>query len=147
MEKCPININNGFDNVLFKLNLLDKDSLTLNTDRKHLFYFTCIPLRILIACILLWLYLNKKDLCLLAIFITFLTFVHLLMKEFSKNECKQWWSNKFEIILSFIAFMLSLYCYFYNKEYCMLYLSIMVFISILAGIIQTVVIKPFEELK
>lgn len=147
MEKCPININNGFDNILFKLNLLDKDSLTLNTDRKHLFYFACIPLRILIACILIWLYLNKKDLCLIAIFITFLTFVHLLMKEFSKNECKQWWSNKFEIILSFTAFMLSLYSYFYNKEYCMLYLSIMVFISILAGIIQTVAIKPFEELK
>ena len=144
MEKCPININNGFDNILFKLNLLDKDSLTLNTDRKHLFYFACIPLRILIACILIWLYLNKKDLCLIAIFITFLTFVHLLMKEFSKNECKQWWSNKFEIILSFTAFMLSLYSYFYNKEYCMLYLSIMVFISILAGIIQTVAIKPFD---
>ena len=38
------------------------------------------------------------------------------MKEFSKNECKQWWSNKFEIILSFIAFMLSLYCYFYKNR-------------------------------
>ena len=144
MGKCPLNINNGFDNILFKLNLLNKDSLTLNKDRKNLFYFTCIPLRILIACILLYLYLSKKDLCLIAIVATFFTFIHLSIKEFSNIECKQWWSNRFEILLSFAAFILSIYCYFYEKEYCMLYLFIIFSISILAGILQSIIIKPFD---
>jgi hypothetical protein len=144
MGKCPLNMNNGFDNILFKLNLLNKDSMTLNKDRKNLFYFTCIPLRIVIAGVLLYLHLSKRDLCFFAILATFLTLIHLLLKEFSNNDCKQWWSNKFEIFLSFIAFILSVYCYFYNKEYCMLYLSIIVIISVIAGIIQSLIINPFD---
>ena len=86
MGKCPLNMNNGFDNILFKLNLLNKESLTLNKDRKNLFYFICIPLRIVIAGVLLYLYLSKRDLCFFAIFATFFTFIHLLLKEFSNND-------------------------------------------------------------
>jgi len=108
MEKCPININNGFENILFKVNLLKKNSLTLNQDREWLFYYVCIPIRILIAFFFLFLYFKnnfetQKKLSLIAIFITFFTFAHLLSKEFSRSYCIQWWSNKFEIFLSFSA--------------------------------------------
>lgn len=149
MEKCPININNGFNNILFKLNLLNKNSLTLNQDRKKLFYYICIPIRILIALLFLFLYFKnnykiQKNLSLVAIFFTFFTFAHLVSKEFSNNDCVQWWSNKFEIFLSFIAFIISLYCYFNNKDYCMLSLFIIMFVSIISGITQSVIIKPFN---
>ena len=149
MEKCPININNGFENILFKLNLLNKNSLTLNQDREWLFYYVCIPIRILIAFFFLFLYFTKnfetqKKLSLIAIFITFFTFAHLLSKEFSRNDCVQWWSNKFEMFLSLAAFIISVYCYFYNKNYCMLSLFIVMFISIITGIIQSLLLKPFN---
>jgi hypothetical protein len=149
MEKCPININNGFENILFKLKLLNKNSLTLNQDRERLFYYVCIPIRILIALVFLSLYFKnnfetQKKLSLVTIFITLFTFAHLVSKEFSNSDCTQWWSNKFEIFLSFIAFVLSLYCYFYNKNYCMLSLFILMCISIIAGIIQSLLLKPFN---
>ena len=149
MEKCPININNGFENILFKVNLLKKNSLTLNQDREWLFYYVCIPIRILIAFFFLFLYFKnnfetQKKLSLIAIFITFFTFAHLLSKEFSRSYCIQWWSNKFEIFLIFSAFILSLYCYFNDKDYCMLSLFIIMFISIIAGIIQSLFLNPFN---
>lgn len=149
MEKCPININNGFENILFKLNLLNKNSSTLNQDRERLFYYICIPIRILIALFFLFLYFKnnfetQKQLSLFAIFITFFTFAHLLSKEFSNSDCTQWWSNKFEIFLIFIAFIISLYSYFNSKDYCMLSLFIIMLISIIAGIIQSLFLKPFN---
>ena len=149
MEKCPININNGFENILFKLNLLNKNSSTLNQDRERLFYYICIPIRILIALFFLFLYFKnnfetQKQISLFAIFITFFTFAHLLNKEFSNSDCTQWWSNKLEIFLIFIAFIISLYSYFNNKDYCMLSLFIIMLISIIAGIIQSLFLKPFN---
>lgn len=149
MEKCPININNGFENILFKFNFLNKNSNTLNQDREKLFYYVCIPVRILISFCFLFLYFKndfktQKKLSLFAIFISFLTFAHLLNKEFSRNDCVQWWSNEFEIFLSFVAFIISIYCYFYNKNYCMLSLFILMVISIISGIIQAFIFKPFN---
>jgi hypothetical protein len=148
MSECLLNINNGRQNILFKSGFLDEKSPTLNNDRKKLFYLVCIPTRIFLACIVLYLSFVKdpklqSKLCLFFIFITLATFTHLLMKQFSKNNCVQWWSNKFELILSFIAFILSLYCYF-RKMNCALYVSIIIFLSIFAGIAQSIIINPFK---
>ena len=148
-KKCILNINNGADNILFKTGFLNENSSTLNKDREKLFYLICIPLRILLACIILYLSFIKNPklqnkLCLAAVFITFFMLIHLYSKYFSNNECKQWWSNEFEIFLTFTAFILSLYCYFRKRNNCMLYISILFFVSILAGLIQSFVIKPFN---
>ena len=87
MSKCILNMNNGADNILFKSGFLNENSKTLNKDREKLFYLICIPLRILLACIILYLSFIKKpklqsNLCLIAIFITFFMFIHLCSKYF-----------------------------------------------------------------
>lgn len=147
-SKCILNMNNGSNNILFKAHLLDENSTTLSKDRAHLFYLICIPLRILIACFILYLYFIKNDktqsyLCLIFALISFISFMHLLLKPYLNKECKQWWSNGFEIFLSFTAVIISLFCYFKKRNDCMLYISIIFFISIVTGLIQSFIIKPF----
>ena len=86
-KKCILNINNGADNILFKTGFLNENSSTLNKDREKLFYLICIPLRILLACIILYLSFIKNPklqnkLCLAAVFITFFMLIHLYSKYF-----------------------------------------------------------------
>jgi phosphatidylserine synthase len=146
MSKCILNINNGKDNILFRSNLLNEKSTTLNKDRQKLFFFICIPLRILLAFILLYLYTLKNEktqriLSLVSSFISLFILIHLVKKN---KVCKQWWSNNFEILLSIIALFISIVCYF-NKKNCMLYLSVILFISIISGIIQSIIFNPFKN--
>lgn len=148
-SKCIFNINNGSDNGLFKAHLLDENSPTLNKDREKLFYLICIPLRIFLACIILYLSFIKNDkikhnLTLFFALISFYSFIHLLLKPFLNNECKQWWFNGLEIFLSFAAFAICLFCYFKKRNDGLLYVSIIFFISIIAGLIQSFIIKPFK---
>ena len=46
---CETNINNGYNNVLFKTGILNKNSKHLNKDRSLIFYGICIPVRTLLA--------------------------------------------------------------------------------------------------
>ena len=61
MSKCILNMNNGADNILFKSGFLNENSKTLNKDREKLFYLICIPLRILLACIILYLSFREQQ--------------------------------------------------------------------------------------
>ena len=55
---CKTNINNDFDNFLFQIGILNKNSLNLLEDRKNMFQYVCLPVRFLIALFLL--YLSEK---------------------------------------------------------------------------------------
>ena len=93
-SKCILNINNGADNILFKSHLLNENSPTLNKDREKLFYFICIPLRIFLACLILYLSFIKNDklqhnLTLIFAIVSFYSFIHLLLKNYSKNKFRR----------------------------------------------------------
>lgn len=143
MSKCPININNGFNNILFKTGLLNKDSPTLGCDRKRLFYNLCIPTRLVLVFVILLLSLKKYNAFLeLILFIFSLySFIHLYTKK--NYEC-QWWYNWIDVGLAFIATLISFICLIIGKNSA-IYLGILMLFSILAGYLQSIILKPFEH--
>lgn len=142
MSICPININNGFDNILFKTGLLNKDSPTLGCDRKRLFENICIPVRLFIVIFILYLSLKKYHIFLaLSLFLfSLLTFIHLYTKN---NYGCQWWSNIFETLLALIATIICFICLI-KGENASIYVGILFLISTFAGYLQSINNKPFE---
>lgn len=141
VSKCLINMNNEFKNILFKLHLLNPNSLCLNDDRKKLFYFICIPFRILL-CICIFLLFshstNQRQISVLFGLISLFTFIHLITKSLS---C-QWWSNGLECLYSFLLFCICVYCYFANCS-CIPFVIVLFSLSIISGIFQSISIQPF----
>ena len=140
---CSININNEYDNILFKLNFLNRESKNLGKERQNLFYFTCIPIRFLILFFLFGLSQVKNEtfqkfLRGILILVYFVSIIHLVSK---KSKC-QWWYNEYEIILSILAILICIFI----QENTVFYVSIIFLMSILGGIIQSIYLKPFENL-
>lgn len=142
MSKCPINMNNGFDNVLFKIGLLNKNSPTLGCDRKRLFENICIPVRLFTVLIILYLSLKKYSIFLaFSLFLlSLLTFIHLYTK--TNYEC-QWWSNSFDTVLALISTVICFICLIIGEN-AAIYVGIFFLISIIAGYLQSINRKPFE---
>ena len=144
---CPYNINNGDKNVLFKVGLLDINSKHLNEDRSNLFYKVCVLVRVILIICIFWLSLIKNNVyqtifsCILALF-ALLTIINLARKSQESKKC-QWWSNTLEIIFASIALSTCVYC-IVKQESCVIYVSIILGISLLAGIIQSFIVKPFS---
>lgn len=140
---CTININNEFDNILFTSNLLDKDSKQLGKDRQKLFYLRCIPIRFFLFFILFYMSQIKNDtlqmfLKIGLIFIYLTTTIHLISK---KSKC-QWWSNNYEILLSILAILICIF----GKEHATFYVSLLLLLSIIGGIIQSIYLHPFSNM-
>lgn len=138
---CSININQEYENVLFKSNLLDKNSPQLGKDRQKLFYTVCIPLRLLILFLLLSVSQIKNEsiqafTTITLFFIYLFSTLHLLSK---KSKC-QWWSNEYEILLCILALLVCLFV----KENTVFLVCVIMFFSILGGIIQSVFLNPFS---
>lgn len=138
---CSININQEYENVLFKNNILDKNSPQLGKDRQKLFYTVCIPLRLLILFLLLSVSKIKNEsiqtFTRISLFIIyFLSALHLLLK---KSKC-QWWSNEYEIFLCILALLICILV----KEKTVFFICVIMFFSILGGIIQSVFLNPFS---
>lgn len=142
MSKCPINMNNGFDNILFKTGLLNKDSRNLGYDRKRLFQNICIPTRLFIVFIILCLSLKKYnkfiELCLFIF--SLLSFIHLYTKN--NYQC-QWWNNTIDTSLALLATIISFICLISCKS-SVIYVGILMMISIIAGYLQSLIVKPFD---
>ena len=140
---CSININNEYDNILFKLNFLNRESKNLGKERQNLFYFTCIPIRFILLLFLLGLSQVKNEtfqkiLRGILILVYFVSIIHLVSK---KSKC-QWWYNEYEIILSILAILICIFI----QENTVFYVSIIFLMSILGGIMQSIYLHPFENL-
>jgi len=138
---CTININNEYENILFKTNLLDKNSKQLGKDRQQLFNYICIPIRLLLLIVLLSLSQIQNTnfqiiLRILLIIMYLITIIHLSSK---KSKC-QWWSNEYEIFLSIMAILVC----FFVKENTVFYVSLILFASIAGGIVQSILLNPFK---
>lgn len=137
---CEINMTNEYENVLFKSKLLDRNSKHLGEERRKLFYFVCIPIRLLIFCTLLYLSQIQNEtlqqvLRILLMLIYISSIFYLLTK---KSKC-QWWFNEYEIFLSTLAVLI---CIFVKKN-TVFYVSIIMLLSILGGIAQSIILNPF----
>jgi len=144
---CLTNINNNYDNFLFKSGFLDANSKHLNQDRAKLFYGVCIPVRTLIAISIFCLsfILNKSIQTTFSYIIglfSLLSFIHLANKSPESKKC-QWWSNSLEMFFAFLSFCICIYC-ISTQQPCVIYISIILGISILSGLIQSAIIQPFK---
>ena len=140
---CSININNEYDNILFKLNFLNRESGNLGKERHNLFYFVCIPSRFILLLFLLGLSQVKNEtfqkiLRGILILVYFVSIIHLVSK---KSKC-QWWYNEYEILLSILAILICIFI----QENTVFYVSIIFLMSILGGIMQSIYLHPFENL-
>ena len=141
------NINNGPNNILFKTGLLNINSQHLGSDRSKLFYGICIPLRLIIGLGIISLYYIKNEefqsiMCIILGLFYLSTIIHLAMKSSTSKKC-QWWSNNLEIFFGILCLIACLYC-FINKEPCVIYVGTIFLISMIFGLIQSFVIKPFK---
>ena len=139
---CDINMTDEFQNALFKTHFLSKDSPHLGLDRSNLFYFTCIPVRLTIVAILLFLSnkMNNKLQNILAMLIYLVTLFRLL----SKSSTCQWWSNELEIILLTCGIFVNIFAIYYDLS-GFLFLSIFMGLSIFSGLLQSFILKPFSK--
>ena len=144
---CETNINNGYNNVLFKTGILDKNSKHLNKDRSLIFYGICIPVRTLLAISVYCLCFIKSEkiqtrLSYMFALISLYSFIHLATKSKESLKC-QWWSNSLEMFIALMLFLTSVYCIIKNKP-CTVYVSIILGTSIISGLLQSFIIKPFK---
>jgi len=143
---CKTNINNDFDNILFKLGILDKNSIRLSEDRKIMFQYVCLPVRFLIALFLLYLSEKINNLLLqntISLLLLFGSIYHLYTKSCKSKVC-QWWDNSLEIFMIGITLILTLFGI--SKNYGTLKIvSLYMILSIFIGQFQNLIIKPFEN--
>jgi phosphatidylserine synthase len=138
---CKTNINGDYDNILFQMNLLNKDSQTLTSDRKKLYLTACIPIRITLALIagFLFFYIKNekmhKYLSIFYIFIGLFSFIHLITKSQKDKNC-QWWSNNFQKIIALLIFIFAIIFYFINPKLSSLSTTILIVISVIGGLSQ-----------
>lgn len=144
---CETNINNNFNNFLFNSYILNKDSKTLQNDRKTTFQFVCLPVRFALALFLLYI----SDLSLINIYVQNIfsliiisfSIYHLQRKSEKYVKC-QWWSNTFEINLLYLVLffiIIGLVCELKTLKIVSLY---MIF-SICIGLFQSFSQNPFAE--
>jgi|688.fasta_scaffold328429_3 hypothetical protein len=130
---CP-NSNIIFDNFLYKTNLIDPN---LNPEqkalrRKHLYYYTCIPTRLVI---LLLLFIFKDT-----IWMPYLVFIASLIATLNillyRKQDNQWWSNNFSTAMSILLMLASaaLILKYNIPKYS---IPLIFFISIAGGFIQS----------
>jgi len=138
---CETNINNDYNNVLFKNGLLDKNSVTLTSDRRRLYLFVCLPTRFVISLLIASLFLIKNKIfhfVLSLIYLGILSFEisHLYSKSEKSKKC-QWWSNDYQLLISIIGFIGVAVLFLTSKyEFSSIFLMIMMVISIIGGLSQ-----------
>lgn len=138
---CETNINSDYNNILFKLGFLNKDSPTLISDRRKLYLSACIPTRFSIAMIFGLLYFVDNDnfhyyLSIVSMLISLLAILHLSFKDKKYKLC-QWWSNNFQLYISLAIFFGSLILLLTSKyKITSVFIMSMLLISVIGGIYQ-----------
>jgi len=142
---CETNINNNFNNFLFETGILNKDSKTLQTDRKNTFQFVCLPARLALALFLLYLsdlsQINIYVQNIFSIIIIAYSIYHLNKKSKKSVRC-QWWSNNLELNLLYLVLFFIIIGFLYEFKTLKIVSLYMIF-SVFIGLFQSVVQNPF----
>ena len=145
-DSCETNINNGTDNFLFKTGVLNKDSPTLQQDRKNMFQFACLPVRFILALFLLYIsdleFINIYVQNVISIMIIGFSIYHLQTKAKASVKC-QWWNNSLEISLLYLVLASVIVGLCYEFKTLKIVSMYMIF-SILVGLMQSIVVEPFK---
>ena len=145
-DSCETNINNGTDNFLFKTCVLNKDSPTLQQDRKNMFQFACLPVRFILALFLIYIsdleFINIYVQNVISIMIIGFSIYHLQTKSQKSVKC-QWWNNNLEISLLYLVLASVIVGLCYEFKTLKIVSMYMIF-SILVGLMQSIVVEPFK---
>ena len=133
---CPNN-NKVFDNFLFKSGLINEnlDDKQKAYERRRVYYTICITIRLAIAGLLLQL----KDKVWIPYVVALFSLYSFISLAFIRKQDNQWWSNKFQLIISILLLLASLLLIF--KVSIPTYsLSLIFLISIFGGYFQSLLI-------
>jgi hypothetical protein len=137
MSSCP-NKNKVFDTFLFKSGLIDENLNDADKayQRRRVYYTICVLYRLALAGIVLQL----KDKTWLPYLVGLSSLYSIIILIFFRKEDKQWWSNKFQIGISILLFISSLLIILKVKIIPTYILSLLLFISVLGGVFQSLLI-------
>jgi len=127
---CP-NSDNDFNKIIASLM-----GNSLPETRRKLFYFTCIPVR-LVLFFMVYYFRNWTYMPFLLGIISFITAIRLSKSVFDPGT--QWWSKRWQFFISTILFIVCVSVYF--KKIDNSAMSIVLFISLAIGILQSLFIK------
>ena len=133
---CPNN-NKVFDNFLFKSGLINEnlDDKQKAYERRRVYYTICITIRLAISGLLLQL----KDIVWIPYVVALFSLYSFISLAFIRKQDNQWWSNKFQLIISILLLLASLLLIF--KVSIPTYsLSLIFLISIFGGYFQSLLI-------
>jgi predicted membrane channel-forming protein YqfA (hemolysin III family) len=133
---CP-NSDKNFDKILS--NFVDTSNNNYSQTRKYIFYNICIPIRLILYS-LVYVYRNVPIVqYLIGVFALF-TMINLYTSINDKNNQSQWWSKKFQLVIASLLFtcvVIKISGYDINT----LFLPILLFISLLGGVFQSLMIE------
>ena len=129
MTFCPNN-NIIFDN--FFSHLIDKN-LDEAYQRRRIYYTICVLLRFALAGLVLQL----KDTIWLHYVISIISLYSAINLIFFRQEDNQWWSNKYQAVISLLLFISSLLIILKVNFVPTYILSLLLFVSVLGGLFQS----------
>lgn len=143
---CPSNINNDTSNFLFTSGLLSKNMSfsELNQQRAFLFYYICIPFRILLYTSLLLL--RNYDYKIINNIIQIICIITIIHLQFKKSKQCQWWYNELEQIIAFIIFIIAEISS-NKKTNCIPYIVPVMLFDVFIGLFQSYIQNPFSREK
>jgi hypothetical protein len=130
MSVCP-NSDPDFDKVL--VNMVGN---SLPDTRKKIFYLICIPVRFILYS-LVYYYSDLTFMPFLVGIISLITAIRLAISL--KDTGNQWWSKKWQFFISMILVIVCIFVYF--KKIDSRSMSIVLFTSLLGGIIESLLIN------
>jgi len=135
---CPNN-NKVFDGFLFDSGLIDKNlnSTQKAYERRRVYYTICVMLRLALAGLLLQL----KDKVWIPYIVAIASLYSAISLLFFRKQDSQWWSNKFQGIMSILLVIASILCIFKINRFPTYSLSLLFFISIFGGVFQSLLIS------
>ena len=127
-----MSINNGdpdFNKVLDKINM--------NTpkQRKMLFYFVCIWVRFALYSLVFYF----KDNIYMPYILLLISLFSIVNLSKTLNQTQQWWSKKFQFIISVLLFISCLLVIFYKINPVVM--PLILYISLIGGITQSLFIE------
>jgi uncharacterized membrane protein len=135
MSKCSVGDVN-FDNVLKKLNLADPSSIHFSQQKKFLFYYVCIIVRLILFYLI---YQNRNEQWLYYILFAVSSFaVYNLSSSINGN---QWWSRKFQFIIALIVFICSATILSQQCDLDKRIIPFVLFFSLTGGIYQSLFVN------
>ena len=134
MTSCPNN-NKIFDKFLFESGLINKDLNPTQKayERRRVYYTICVLLRLFLAGLLLQL----KDKIWIPYVVAIASLYSSISLLFYRHQDSQWWSNKFQAIMSILLLIASLLCIFKVNGFPTYSLSLLFFISVFGGVFQS----------